>query len=258
MVKGKLLRKILLMAAAMVLAVTLISCDTLLGILNVLGVGELSDIFDMAYVPTFVAAESLWRGSAGFYDLSPDDRWAILWGGMFRKFIESDQYDDGRDITRLALHAIGIDAECYDEAFVDPSFWTDNKGNVHRIDGYTIRKYRVENRDDLVLLFSEAISLIESETDPEKAAMWMEDLYGAVMDTEGKHNGYALIPLLPYLEKAAEHVFELDTDPSLLSDDSFSALAALYYIETYPAGYLREYAEKRQKLTVGADLDFVF
>lgn len=241
-------KKICTFLLVLVLALALTSCEMFSGLFASFQV--LTGALFNKYPASTVALDALANNSADFEDLSLNDRWGLVWNGMFGIFSSTTKSDDTPEHYMPALRRIGIVLENYENTQIDAVEHRDYSTNrVTSVDpAYTIKYYHVSDKNSLTKLADLAMGLLAQQTDPETLADWIEDLYKELGDTNGKYNGFALYP---YQAKVAEFAYAL-FDASA-SADSLGARTAVVYAEEYPDGAFIEQANALQQAVAGTD-----
>lgn len=185
------------------------------------------------------AAYCISEGIATFDDVAIEDRWGIVWAGLFDDW--SVASGESEHIIMKALRiGLGISITRYDSY-------------TSSYDNKTTYYYRVQNKGDLQKLAGIALDLLEEQysQNPEIALKWHEELYHQITKTKGKYNEYTLMPYLENLNQMAKTVFEYEaaiSEPETLSNNSSGARLSKIYLEKYPNGHFAEFAKARQEV----------
>lgn len=246
-----------LVIVGMLLAGT--SCSVLDGLLG--GSGLIDSVFNK-YPANSTALGSFAKGSADFNDLALQDRWGLVWNGMFENFTENTKKDSLPNLYLAALkEGLRVNVELYKTRYTKSVPIKDYKTNqvTGKTEAYYTYYHHVSDKNALKKLADYALTILAEQKDPETLVKWMEDFYTQLGKIEGKFNGFALSPYRTNIEKFALKLFEVDAIDSgeNLADDSFGALVAKVYAEKYPAGYFIENANARLQVIAGTDADLV-
>lgn len=204
-----------------------------------------SDIYEEKYSASYASLDALIGNSADFDDLSLDDRWAIVWHGMFSSFTEYSG-DSANPYRYVLSKKLRVSVTKYDS-------------NYFEYTGERAYYYRVQDKESLQELGDIAIKLLCAQGDIDTAIMWMEDFNSKIKSIEGNYNWYALSPYLKTIDRYAYYIFEMKSinNGLPLSDDSEGAIASKAYLDKYPAGEFIEYAKKRQNVLSGTEAELI-